>query len=330
MKYFMSACGRTIKKISFAFLLSVLPFSLYAQGVALVSNGFTNIGGLINSFTTNVVQALGTLALAAAVVVFFFGIVEYIWGVRNGDGAKAKTGSTFMIWGLVALFVMFSVWGIIYFAQTLFGIQGINSLDQLNNQRRTTSQQTSPLDLGGGGLVIPAAGTYGQQPVDVSGFGNAPVGTTATQPAISQPTQQTAPASSGGQSTQGSSCEGKARGASCGTGMSCDYNEFGTFACYKNPTVNYTPPPKSPVSIADPPIEPSPKQTGLNDTQGEDMYTTNSYSFTTEGGPLSSKDGALSCSTGYIGKACGTGMRCALLATTGDPVLACFKAVDTK
>lgn len=100
-----------------------LPAIVFAQGPQ-VTQGFTTLGGLINSFTSTVVKALGSLFLAAAVVAFFYGIVQYIWALREGNGEKAKAGSTFMVWGLVALFVMFSVWGIIWYFQGIFGIQG--------------------------------------------------------------------------------------------------------------------------------------------------------------------------------------------------------------
>ncbi len=64
------------------------------------------------SFTTG---ALGALAL----LVFFWGLVKYI---AKADDEKAKeAGKNIMIWGVIALFVMFSVFGLVNFLQESFG-----------------------------------------------------------------------------------------------------------------------------------------------------------------------------------------------------------------
>ncbi len=82
-----------------------------------VSAGINTFSGLIQLFTNTIVKSTGTLLLSLGVVAFFFGVVQYIWGLREGDPKKVSTGNQFMIWGLVGLFVMFSVYGIIKFGQ---------------------------------------------------------------------------------------------------------------------------------------------------------------------------------------------------------------------
>ncbi len=113
---------------SFLFLMgSTLTVS--AQGTAAtVKAGFGTFSDLIDSFSQTVVVAFGSLLMAGAVVIFFMGIVQYIWGLRSGSPGKAKTGSNFMLWGLLGLFVMFSVYGIVKLAQGIF----------FNNQDITT------------------------------------------------------------------------------------------------------------------------------------------------------------------------------------------------
>lgn len=110
--------------------LIAAPTLLFAQGVGpeVVTKGFSTLGGLVTSFTQTIVRSLATLFATAAMVAFFYGIVQYIWGIREGDQNKIKDGNKFMVWGLVALFVMFSVWGIINLAQRIFGIQGQNTI----------------------------------------------------------------------------------------------------------------------------------------------------------------------------------------------------------
>lgn len=101
-----------------ALLLSsilVLPVVLYA------STDFSSLGTLVNNFTKNVVTAVGYLFLSMATVLFFAGIVQFIWKSREGDKSGIEQGKNFMLWGLIGLFVMFSVWGIIRFAQNTIG-----------------------------------------------------------------------------------------------------------------------------------------------------------------------------------------------------------------
>ncbi len=95
-------------------------FNVSAQGAASVQAGFSTLESLINSFSQTVVVAFGSLLMAGAVVVFFMGVVQYIWGLRSGDPGKAKVGSNFMLWGLIGLFVMFSVYGIVKLGQSIF------------------------------------------------------------------------------------------------------------------------------------------------------------------------------------------------------------------
>ena len=48
---------------------------------------------------------------AVAVVMFIYGIVEYIWSADNEE--KVEVGKKHMIWGIVGMFVMIGVYGIL-------------------------------------------------------------------------------------------------------------------------------------------------------------------------------------------------------------------------
>jgi len=79
------------------------------------------LGGTYRFFfqANNIVSNyLVPIAFTLALLVFFWGIVKYIWGEGHGkdDGRKI------MIWGVIALFVMSSIWGIIYFLRREVGI----------------------------------------------------------------------------------------------------------------------------------------------------------------------------------------------------------------
>jgi len=67
-----------------------------------------------------ILNPLIRLMFAVALVVFLWGIIEYIKGAGSPE-SRAK-GSQHIIWGLVGLFIMVSVFGIIQiFKRTVFG-----------------------------------------------------------------------------------------------------------------------------------------------------------------------------------------------------------------
>ncbi len=68
------------------------------------------------------------ILIAGALIVFFVGLVKYLWSSRGDAGKHAKDKSV-MVWGLVALFVMVSVWGIVKLGQQAFGISGNETIN---------------------------------------------------------------------------------------------------------------------------------------------------------------------------------------------------------
>lgn len=88
-------------RIGFVGLFAFAPFAVLAA--TGVENGLTRIGDLINQATPIIV--------ALALLAFFWGLVTYIF--QSGDAEKRKKGLSIMIWGIIALFVMLSIFGII-------------------------------------------------------------------------------------------------------------------------------------------------------------------------------------------------------------------------
>ena len=63
------------------------------------------------------------ILIAAAVLTFFYGLITYLWNSR-GDAEQHEKDRKIMVWGLVALFVMVSVWGIVQIVRQAFGLNG--------------------------------------------------------------------------------------------------------------------------------------------------------------------------------------------------------------
>jgi hypothetical protein len=59
------------------------------------------------------------IVVALALLAFFWGLMKAIFGGPKG----VEEGRNLMIWGVVALFVMVSVWGLVRFVGNAFGIE---------------------------------------------------------------------------------------------------------------------------------------------------------------------------------------------------------------
>ena len=61
------------------------------------------------------------LLIGLAMLAFFYGLVMFIWKGKEGGETLAKS-KQFMIYSLGAIFVMVSIWGIIYLIQSILGV----------------------------------------------------------------------------------------------------------------------------------------------------------------------------------------------------------------
>lgn len=97
-----------MKKVVTAIAAAGLPVIALAQTVDAI---FVKIMTLIN-YLTIIVVALSVLA-------FFWGLFKFI----TNAGEEKDEGRHIMIWGILALFVMLSVWGLVGVVGNTFGIQ---------------------------------------------------------------------------------------------------------------------------------------------------------------------------------------------------------------
>ena len=83
--------------------LATFPAVAFAQNLGNLETLLRSIGRLVGIALPIVV--------AVALLVFFWGLVRFIFSASGEDAHKE--GQRLMIWGLVALFVMVAVWGLI-------------------------------------------------------------------------------------------------------------------------------------------------------------------------------------------------------------------------
>lgn len=66
---------------------------------------------LINNIKSFIINPIIGFMIAVAVVMFLYGIVEYIWSADNDE--KLEIGKRHMIYGIIGMFVMIGVFGIL-------------------------------------------------------------------------------------------------------------------------------------------------------------------------------------------------------------------------
>jgi len=115
-----------ISTISGAALLA-LPLAASAQAITSTTPQ-QGIIGLI-SFANTALNDVMVLLITLAIVVFFWGLIRYITQVSE----ERAQGLTTMLYAIVAIFVMVSIWGIIHLIQATFGVG--------NNQTAETPSQ---------------------------------------------------------------------------------------------------------------------------------------------------------------------------------------------
>ena len=103
-------------------ILLVLPAIVSAQGVLTKTKGL--FGGVKDIVSNVLIPLVFTLAL----LFFFYGVAKYIWQ----EGGGKEDGRKIMLWGIVALFVMSSVWGLVAFIR---GELNINNPDNIKIPR---------------------------------------------------------------------------------------------------------------------------------------------------------------------------------------------------
>ena len=100
-----------MKKTLVIFGSLMAPWLASAQGTGDLASFVFVIGNIVNIL----VPIVSTLA----VVYFFYGLATFI--LSAGDEDKAKKGKGIMIWGVVAMFIIVTIFGIIGFMQQTIG-----------------------------------------------------------------------------------------------------------------------------------------------------------------------------------------------------------------
>ena len=131
---------KNFKKIIYSFLVMmvfVLPVVSFAQSPVVTNTNACTLpsnikfGDLLNFITCNISTSVVPLIFVLAMAAFIWGVVNFlILGAE--EESKREKGKQFMIWGIVALAVMVSVWGLVKVVTNTFGVK--NVIPQLQTQ----------------------------------------------------------------------------------------------------------------------------------------------------------------------------------------------------
>jgi hypothetical protein len=79
-----------------------------------------------------IIRPLILLVFAGGFFLFMWGLVVFLWNSREGE--VATEGKQHMLWGIVGMFVMISVGGILSIILNTFGINQTSATDTSNAQ----------------------------------------------------------------------------------------------------------------------------------------------------------------------------------------------------
>ena len=80
----------------------------------------SNIGDLFSYLTCLLGKYVMPLLVSLAVIGFVWGVIQFFLFQENEE--KRKKGKEFIVWGLIALFVIVSVWGLVGVLTATFGL----------------------------------------------------------------------------------------------------------------------------------------------------------------------------------------------------------------
>jgi phosphotransferase system glucose/maltose/N-acetylglucosamine-specific IIC component len=108
-----------LKKILTGSALALTPTLVLAQ-----ANAFSILGVI-----SNIMRIVIPLLVTAALLIFIYGVVKYVIAKNADDTKEARN---IIVRGLIGLFVILSIWGLVGVIQSTFGIGAGGDIDSNN------------------------------------------------------------------------------------------------------------------------------------------------------------------------------------------------------
>jgi glucose uptake protein GlcU len=118
-----------MKKIIYTFLFLILS----VVSVPVLAATPKNLKSLINDiFIGGMLKPVVPLLVGLAVVVFIYGVLITMF---SEGGEKKEDGKKFMFWGIIGIFVMVSVWGLVAVVQSTFQLDNKTQIIKMDIPR---------------------------------------------------------------------------------------------------------------------------------------------------------------------------------------------------
>ena len=101
-----------MKKITFIGIAFALPVVAFAQ---------TTLGSILG-VVRDLLNAVVPVLIVLAIIYFIVGVAKYI--MSAGDEESQKGARNMIIYGIIAIFAIVSVWGLVAVLQSTFGVGG--------------------------------------------------------------------------------------------------------------------------------------------------------------------------------------------------------------
>lgn len=101
-------------------------FALFATPMLASAQGLSNLQNLVKSLQ-NLINLLVPVVIGIAFLAFLWGLAVFIF--KSGDEDAKEKGKRTMIGGIIALFVMLAIWGIVEFIGNALDIDVGGSID---------------------------------------------------------------------------------------------------------------------------------------------------------------------------------------------------------
>lgn len=106
-------------------------FLLLVLSTPLIVNAAPRTFAELANLAVNLINGAIGVALILGIVIYFYGVATSIPKTGSGDMERLRAH---LVWGIIALFVMFSVWGILRLvSNTLFGGSGAGGAYELGS-----------------------------------------------------------------------------------------------------------------------------------------------------------------------------------------------------
>ena len=104
-------------------LLSAVFFVFCTIPVIAMAQSPDWLNSVING-VASILPGLIAVLIGVALLFFIWGLIVFI--TKSGDENAVAEGKVMMFWGVIALFVIVSVWGIVLLLQQIVGVQGLD------------------------------------------------------------------------------------------------------------------------------------------------------------------------------------------------------------